>query len=496
MTTAPHRAPSPLPLIVFLVTAAATALVSCKLDEQAFYRRVFRCDTAAPEPGCGQDIKGQPMSCFAARQIGATDFCTRTCSAGSGGAGTVCLSSGIELQTCNPLHDADAVGFPEGACGQRTLGCLRTDLLRDEGVCTTLSPCSSDESCRDPVRSVCASSFVRGLYDPTSTAIKRDHLFCMQVGCKERGTSCSPGETCLQNVIPAAAHPPDICVPNCDSNLRCPPNFLCYRKISTPLAPAVCIPGLLGFTCESAIDCLVGDCTDTGIGYKVCTVGCDSEADCARFDSQQGRFLCIKNQATPTAPGVCQSPDSYRGTVCATDADCKMRNADEVCHHFDPEAPTGNCLLPCDAEGKCQVRGGIDHTCLPSFAPGEPPVCFPGYFGLPCGSDGNCVGDLSCRPTLPNRPSVCSTTCRQSSDCAANKWITDAWCVPGLNVCLPRADNGDSCLTDDGCKSGHCNPVATINSSTSEQNPDGGAPAMTAGPMKVCSASGGQGSGS
>jgi hypothetical protein len=455
-------------------------LPACKLDENAFYKRVFKCDTAAPDPACGTDVSGQKMGCFAARQIGATDFCTKTCDPAAAPTATnVCLPSGLELATCNPQV--------EGACGTSALGCLRTDLLRDEGVCTTLAPCSKDEDCHDPVRSVCATSFVRELYDPVTPTLKRDHMFCMQIGCKERGTSCSPGESCLRDVIPAAAHPPDICVPNCDSNLRCPPNYLCYRKISTPLAPAVCIPGLLGFTCESSIDCLVGDCTPTGIGYKVCTTTCDTQADCERFDSEQGKFVCIKNEANPTVPGVCQTPDSYRGTVCASDADCKTRNPNEVCHHFDPSAQTGNCLLPCDGEGKCPVRGGISHTCLPASRPDEGPVCFPGYFGYPCRGDGNCTGTLSCRPTLPGKPSVCSIGCTKSADCAANKWVgPDAWCVPLLNVCLPRGDDGDACLADDGCKSGHCNAVGTA--TAKGDDPDGGAPApmTTAAPMKVC----------
>ena len=182
----------------------------------------------------------------------------------------VCLASGIALDTCRPSDDLDRATHPTGACHRPGLECYRTDLLGDEGVCTTMKYCDGDSDCPDPVRSVCATTFLADLY-PRATDLKRDHLHCLQRGCKARGTSCSPGETCLQEVVPASAHPPDICVPNCDSKLRCPPNFLCYRKVSTAVTPNVCIPGLLGFTCLDSIDCMLGSCVDNGIKYKVCT---------------------------------------------------------------------------------------------------------------------------------------------------------------------------------------------------------------------------------
>jgi hypothetical protein len=447
----------------------ATVLVpaACRVDRAQFDERVFSCDTAAPDPGCGTDDAGKALGCFSARQIGATDFCAPTCDvAAPPAAGDVCLDSGIALHACTPST---------GVCDQAGLACYRTDLLTDEGVCTTMNPCNVDTDCHDPVLSVCATTFLASVY-AQAPDLQRDHLYCLQTGCNSSGTSCSPGETCLQEVIPASAHPPDICVPNCDSNLNCPPNFLCYRKVATPQAPNVCIPGLLGFTCENALDCMLGQCVPNGIGYSICTTDCAADSDCARFDGQQGTFLCAVNNGDPTTPGKCQTPDSYRGTICLTDGDCAMRNLDEKCSRFDPSDVTGTCLLPCTpdptslapgAPGKCPQRGGINHTCLtyqdePALVkdPQFPPVCFPGYFGLTCQTDANCVGDLTCAPVSATA-SICTAPCQVDAACAADRWVGGGgWCgAPlGLDVCLPNntLDDASPCPSDVACKSGMC----------------------------------------
>lgn len=255
-----------------LVGMAVLAAFGCRVDQAKFDNRVFTCDIAGSDPGCGTDDNGKDMACFAARQIGAIDFCAKSCKAATATPidGAVCLGSDIELASCQPDDDS--------GCGPG-FSCYRTDLLSNEGVCTTMKPCGVDSDCKDPVRSVCAATFLASVYAQADN-LKRNHLYCLQTGCKASGTFCSPGETCLQDVIPANSNPPDICVPNCDSKMQCPPNFLCYRKVSTSITPNVCIPGLLGFTCDSTIDCMLGECTANGIGYKVCTASCDSEADC------------------------------------------------------------------------------------------------------------------------------------------------------------------------------------------------------------------------
>jgi hypothetical protein len=441
-----------------LLPCLLLASVACRVDRAEFEERVFSCNTAAPDPACGTDDTGRAMACFGGRQLGASDFCAKTCDEPlSSTEDALCLAYNVSLRACNPANDATGK-----ACEQQGLACFRTDLQTDVGVCTTMSPCDTNQDCLDPVRSVCATSFLsNSIYPMARNDLKLDHLFCLQTGCKSRGTSCSPGETCLQEVIPTSANPPDICVPNCDSHNRCPPNFLCYSKASTDASPNVCIPGLLGFACETDIDCMIGTCREKETGYKFCTAKCNTLEDCSKFDGPQGKFLCVKNPAAPLDLGYCETPNAYRGTICDTTADCAKWNPGDVCDHLVPGSQQGVCLPPCSADGKCNPRGGINHTCVPSPIDGEPPVCYPGYFGYPCEGDNNCVDNMVCRPTFPGQPSVCSGGCASDADCAANRWIAgDGWCGKDLNnpSCLPAhiLPNEAACPTDLACKSGNC----------------------------------------
>ncbi|MEA2700067.1 MAG: hypothetical protein QOI66_4338 [Myxococcales bacterium] len=443
---------------VFAVFAAIDVLgaAGCRVDADEFQSRVFHCDTAAPDPLCGTDKDGNPMQCFAARQIGGADFCTQSCGdvpMSLPDENAVCVQGNAKLKACDPTAD--------DPCGRREFGCLRTDVLSDEGICVTGSPCLQDDDCHDPVRSTCAATFLKGLYNK-ATDLKTDHLYCLQKGCKKNASSCSPGETCLRDVIPEAADPPDICVPNCDSHLRCPPNHFCFQKISGPANPAVCIPGLMGFVCTSDIDCLMGTCLSDQdptpeTGLKLCTTTCASDADCEKFDSQQGQFTCVK--------GHCATPNAYRGASCDTDTDCS-RDVGTSCVRFPPAdfSQQGTCLRACAPDGSCTARAGIGHTCLPLVGQDRTtsPACFPGFFGFPCFADSACAGGLTCRGAdltgATPKPGVCTTLCASDADCGASRFIGDqAYCaLPVAPICLPLENDGDDCIDKKQCASKVC----------------------------------------
>jgi hypothetical protein len=423
----------------------ALGALACRVDRNAVQDHVYTCDPKAVDPGCGTDRSEQEMMCFAGRPLGGTDFCTERCGAGAAGPGGVCAQSGARLATCDLTPGA------AGSCGDPALGCFRNNVLNDSGVCVTITPCASDGDCRDPVRSVCAATFVKQIYT-TPSSFKNDHLWCLQAGCQERRTACSPGESCLRDLIPAASHPPDICVPNCDSNMRCPPAHFCYRKASGPGAPNICIPGLLGFPCDATIDCMMGECVATGAGQqKICSTKCGNDADCSRYDGEQGQFFCNDSHQ-------CMTPDALRGAPCTADADCDA-SAGLQCAFLSAASPTGNCVTACGADGACPARGGVPHTCIPR-ADGKGNVCFPGYFGLPCASDAACLPGLSCRSLGSGQPGICSNLCADDGDCAKNRWSANGYCQElkdmAIKVCVPPLTSGQPCLRDAQCASKRC----------------------------------------
>jgi hypothetical protein len=460
--------------VVVLPLLALSAL-GCRVSSDEFQSRLFACDTGAKHPLCGTDGDGKDMTCFAARAVGGTfDFCTPACGdtpMSLPDEDAVCVQGGAKLKACDPNQDTENAPAP-GPCGNTQLGCLRTNVIpggaADEGVCVTGHPCLKDTDCGDFAKSTCAATFLQDLYGGTKDMpgkLHADHLYCLQKGCQAGTSNCSPGESCLPNYIPAAANPPDICVPNCDSHDRCPPNFFCYRKNSGPANPPICIPGLLGFVCGSDVDCMMGKCVSDQDpsptqGLNLCTISCARDADCQIYDSQQGRFVCSKD-------GRCITPEAYRGASCNTTDDCS-RDVGTVCV-WAPPGPTkdpknqGTCLRPCDATTfSCEARGGIGHTCLPFFSrDGETvPTCFPGYFPYPCFRHEDCaVPEMRCVGADQNavipQSGNCTIVCTGDEDCETNRW-TGGQSFCASSFCVPLIADGDPCDVDKHCASGMC----------------------------------------
>jgi hypothetical protein len=455
----------------------------CKVDQAAFDARIFACDPSAKNPGCGTDSQGQAMTCYPASLLDGTDFCTESCGdtpMSLPDQNAVCVEGGAQLSFCDPDPSIDS--GPNGPCGNTQLDCLRTDVTSQEGVCTTMTTCSKDTDCTDPVRSTCAATFLTDLYSKNPD-LQADHLYCLQKNCQSGASACSPGQSCLPLLVPASAHAPDICVPNCDAKGNCPPNHVCFQKISGPANPAICIPGLLGFICGSDIDCLVGKCLSDNDptpedGLKLCTLPCNRDSDCAVYDSAQGSFFCAIDDS---GNGHCATPNAYRGNSCRSDSDC-IRDVNTTCFFTSPPTSPkdlGTCLRACDSTLSCAPRAGVGETCLPFYDQGGSQVagCFPGFFPYPCETSANCVGDLSCRGAdLTASPPVlghCTTLCQTDDDCNADRWTAgQSFCAGG--VCLPFLSTGSACTADSQCASKLCQePSSSTSSATSSMSAPG-----------------------
>jgi len=449
-------------LTLSFVTWAASAM-ACSVDEAAFQARVFACDTAAVDPRCGASLDtGEPMTCFAASQIDGTDFCAPSCGdPGTLADGSQCVQGNARLAACDPAQPIDPA-TDTGPCGRSDLGCLRTDVLTDEGVCVTMQPCSRDSDCPNPVRSTCAATFLNQLYTK-NTELHSDHLYCLQRDCVAGGSNCGAGQSCLPKLVTPTAHPPDICVPNCDSQDRCPPNHFCFSKLSGPGSPRICLPGLLGFLCESDIDCMVGKCMsdnepDETLRLNLCTIPCNYDDECEKFDSDQGKFVCVPDGSG----GRCSSPDAYRGARCYDDSDCTRDEGTRCVFLGQPTKATdqGTCSRLCPADGSpCTARGGFGHVCLPMTVSRDGtslPGCYPGYFGLPCTADDQCVGDLVCAGASDTSQKICTSLCRTDGDCGDDRWIAgNAFFCTGT-ICASKLAKEKDCLANNWCQSNNC----------------------------------------
>jgi hypothetical protein len=435
------------PLVLLGIASVA---VGCQARAREFYGQVFPCKATAAAGACGTGVDGRPMVCFPGAQLGTGDFCAESCPETpdpSTSGRLACLDSGAWLQRCHP---GPVQGDGRGDCPQG-LACYRTDLVRDEGLCMPISVCSRNEDCLDPARSTCLGSLVRQMHP--STEFRSNNLQCLPGSCRTSLSACPPGESCLASLVPTAAVVPDICVPNCDSHLNCPPNFLCLRR-SSPAAPAICVPGLPGYRCQSDIDCLIGDCVDTGAGFRVCGASCETHADCLRYGDASASFTCVNR---PTDGGqYCATPSTFSGSACRQSSDCP---GDQRCFPYNPyrQVPYGECRPPCDSEGRCPTRGGIPHVCLR----GDEGGCYPGRFGLPCARAGECVANFSCTEIAPlpgeaEPPAkICTIPCRTDTDCDADPWTDqDGFCQDGF--CRLGNGPGGPCERDQHCRTRNC----------------------------------------
>lgn len=429
----------------------ATA-VACSAQDDAFYAKTFTCDRNAAGNSCGTTRTGKPMTCFAGSQLGGADFCTEACdpAQGSNDPRFVCLASGALLQVCHP-HAATmdpSAGCPSG------LQCYRTDLLNNDGVCLDMRVCTTDADCAgDPSRRTCATTIAETLFPELSSV---DSLQCLQSTCASAGSACQSGESCLGAYYELGTVP-DICVPNCDANLRCPPNFSCVRATTGPGSPPICIPGIPGERCATDQDCMVGTCFDTGAGFNECVLPlpCTSDLNCALLDRPAQSFVCIASASGDSTGCVALTP--YHGADCTDRSDCPP---DQDCFRYSPYLVAqmkGECRIPCGSDGTCGPRGGVPQTCLDNGAGG----CYPGDFALPCTDSSNCIAEFSCLAASPDErtvitsPTICTTACESDDDCRNNPLIqVQGFCKEGL--CRLSGTVGAPCERDAQCRAGVC----------------------------------------
>ena len=160
---------------------------------------------------------------------------------------------------------------------------------------------------------------------------------------------------------------------------------------------------------------------DEALRLDLCTVPCSYDAECEKFDSDQGKFVCVPDG---NGPGRCASPDAYRGARCFDDADCTRDEGTSCVFSSKPTsaADQGTCSRLCPAAPGRARRAAASATSAcrsPSSRDGtSKPGCYPGYFGLPCTADDQCVGDLSAPARPTRRRKICTALCQTDEDCA------------------------------------------------------------------------------
>jgi hypothetical protein len=291
--------------------------------------------------------------------------------------------------------------------------------------------------------------------------LQADSLQCIQGACKSQGSACPPDQACLLEIYASEGMLPDICVPKCRAG-TCPPNFACAQSAVAPGSPAVCLPGIPGARCTTNIDCLFGECLDTGAGFSVCALPlpCRPMDYCSTLNGPVDVFVCA--EGVPDRPR-CVTTRPFVGPNCQMIDDC-VPDSGQQCLWLSPTQASpkhGDCRLPCNTDGRCDTRGGIPFFCLGEKHEGG---CYPSGFGMPCLDDTECLMGLSCKTVGPDArsrtnysPNICTIPCTTDAECDANPLtFHGAFCQPETGFCRLAGETGLPCTQDTHCRSRHC----------------------------------------
>ncbi|HKY39110.1 MAG TPA: hypothetical protein VJN18_24395 [Polyangiaceae bacterium] len=401
--------------------------------------------------------------CFQGSALGGEDFCVERCDPIEPSDDELhrCVDSGALLRRCHPNGAGPAADCPPG------YNCYRTNLTEDQGVCIDMPVCSENADCLSTAHGTCASTLVSNIagaqLPPELTGLYLDHLNCIHIDCVANASNCSSNEGCLGEMYsPDVA---DLCTPSCDVDDNCPPNYSCGIKTSGEGAPNLCFPGVPGNRCVGQ-SCVVGSCMDTGAGFSVCTIPCETNLDCAVLNSPHHQFLCVEGGGTRH----CVTPAPFNGAFCTEHWQCRA-DRNETCSFIDAlgfDPGDGECRAPCNANGTCDPQGGLPHVCLENGEGG----CFPGRLGMECKLDSECiVGKCQLAPGDPHlghppggmeEVPVCTLECDSDDEVAGDKQcdtpqdlITDGFCLHGY--CRLKVGVDDWCTRDAQCNTGLCN---------------------------------------
>ncbi|HVR19204.1 MAG TPA: hypothetical protein VMS65_05905 [Polyangiaceae bacterium] len=451
-------------LLRLFVLACAVGSTQCRVDK-TLDDQLWTCDESSE---CGEQ-DGKPMTCW-------QGYCMTSCDPENppDELGVQCIDGGVLLHDCDPGPAGDK--NPNNCPAE--LDCFRTDLLYAKGVCVPFPVCSALKDCPDDEpHTVCASDILAARFE--GLPLQFDNLSCVQLGCQDGMSNCAAGTRCLGTTYMLEGNDyPDICVPLCDSQGACPPNYACARTAAAPGADRICVPGLPGVRCTGDLDCIVGSCVGTDAGFGICTLPCDTHEFCQALGTSPSYFRCV--EPTPGAPKVCVDSTPFQGPQCDV-ADDVMGDhcpTGTECFHYSPYLPSprtkGECRVPCDDEGHCPVRGGLAHVCLdnPDNLESGGGGCYPGNFGLPCQDSSECLYPLSCeaiesdgREVYPSAK-ICTIPCAAATDaegdtiCEVEPATRDGgYCGDGF--CRQRAlpdmpcERGEQCRSL-RCMNGHC----------------------------------------
>lgn len=370
------------------------------------------CD---PELGCTFSLQPNGTSCEDA------DVCNgqQACQNGN------CVTTIGTVPSCGP----DGNPCTADGCDEVT-GCFHTPLDNQAGVagCDDANPCTGNELC---VAGACQAGTPITCMAPTPFCNPATGM-CEAKACQNPG-QCDDGNPCTTDACTGGfcANTP------LGNGASCDDGNLCNGVRSC--SGGVCQPPTAPVVCNDSDVCTFDTCIPaTGMCHTQAIAGCCNDAgDCNDADACTTDSCAVDHTCSHTAI-VCDDanactddscvPASGCGhtpvvgcQLCASPATCPDPSPGDVCG--DKACVAGRCAIVqnpfcCNDSSEC---ADIDSN--------------------PCTSNGTCMANHRCEPTVPLTGTACGTTCNPAT------------CQNG--TCVP--DEPTDCADTDPCTSDVCN---------------------------------------
>jgi hypothetical protein len=370
---------------------ACAILAGCTVDYPPVIDDGFFACTTAEDCGEGQGC--------AEGNVYSADFCRPACDPNDpSSCDGVCTANGACLGACTIATDGTGIG-----CSGDFV-CVRTDALRDEGICYPAIGCSRTADCTTALGEQwqCLNDAL-GLPAPTAAQdLRFDNMYC--TGAPDAEGRCPQGYL-VYRYANVEGEEIVLCYAPCELDADgpfCPPATTCFRGFGelagTPNTPP-CLPGIWGLPCADDTQCLIGRCLPIDAsGQRACTETC---ADAERYGG---------------CTGLEELSEAF-GTLTRM---------------------------------SCENVAGQD-------------VCVPRFDMLSLCHQLDCVADVPCTDVLFSdgvRAHVCIRSCVTAEDCAVGTGgvAADYRCLDAgdANVCMRKRPLGARCDADLDCREGRC----------------------------------------
>jgi hypothetical protein len=290
-------------------------------------------------------------------------------------------------------------------------------------------------------------------------------------------TEFEDGNLCNGTLSCDLAQFPHKCVVAPGTVVTCPgpvgPEGICLAAVCNPVDGSCDMePDHEGYACSKGDKCVIGLECQQGTCVGGVSLNCDDGNDCTE-DSCLPESGCTHVPSDGacsdgnicTADDICENGTCLPGPPldCADNNPCTEDTCSSVtgCVHTPTIAPDAFCCSSpsdCPAEFSSEPTCGVTQTCQGNR---KTAICQDNQ----CGSvvepdDSACQGladdcglfaDINCSGDIEQLQKACLLSCKSDQDCDSL-----AYCD---GICKSDIPNGNSCVSDNQCESGNCNPA-------------------------------------